>query len=263
MGLNIAYRDTGSGPGVVLAHCSSGSHREWDALGTLLQQEYRVIAPDLSGYGQSERWPENETFNPFIDVELLEALCDMADEAVHLVGHSYGGAMALEVARRHPHYVKSLSLIEPVCFHLLQPGRREQAWQQVHRVATAIIAAVQAGDQKRAADIFMGFWFGRLRWWFMPKKIKHTIIDSMDKVAHEFAVLDQLPMQLDDYKKITLPVLLIKGSRSQRPAAAIVEVLDELLPAAESVNIAGASHMSPLTHAGQVNELVYRFISGH
>src|SRR6185503_13326595 len=63
-GRRIAYQDTGSGPVVILAHCSGGSHREWASLVPELSTRYRVIVPDLLGYGASEPWPANAPLNP-------------------------------------------------------------------------------------------------------------------------------------------------------------------------------------------------------
>lgn len=257
----VAYTDTGRGPTVILAHGSGGSHRQWSSLAGHLQDQYRVLVPDLTGYGESEGWSETENFNPFIDVELLEALCEMAGEAVHLVGYSYGGAMSLEVARRGNAAIRSLSLIEPVSFHLLRPAGREQMWRKIHTVANAIGDAVKAGDKKRAANIFMPFWIGRITWWLLPRHSKQTITNAMDKVAHEFRVLDHLPMQPADYHKIELPIQLIMGARTRKPARTTIEVINEILPAVQLTIIKGAGHMVPFSHSSRINDIIYNYIS--
>ena len=50
-GIEIAYIDEGKGPAVVIAHCSSASHKEWLPLIDTLKSDWRVLAPDLIGYG--------------------------------------------------------------------------------------------------------------------------------------------------------------------------------------------------------------------
>ena len=61
-GVEIAYLDQGEGPIVIAAHCSSASHKEWLPLIDRLSSEWRVLAPDLIGYGRSGAWPEDKVF---------------------------------------------------------------------------------------------------------------------------------------------------------------------------------------------------------
>ncbi|MEJ2055435.1 MAG: alpha/beta hydrolase, partial [Calditrichaceae bacterium] len=92
--LRVAYVDTGSGTPVMLLHCSSASHKEWNKLTEHLVKNYRVAAPDLIGYGESERL-NNMNFDPYADVNMIINLANILNEPFHMVGHSYGGAMAL------------------------------------------------------------------------------------------------------------------------------------------------------------------------
>jgi pimeloyl-ACP methyl ester carboxylesterase len=85
-----------------------------------LADHYRVLTPDLLGYGWSEPSAVNTRFHPWSDLGALVALAGDADAPVHLVGHSYGGALALEAARTLGPRVQSLTLIEPMAFHLLR-----------------------------------------------------------------------------------------------------------------------------------------------
>lgn len=119
-GRAFAYQDVGVGPTVVLAHGSGASHREWAPVIAALHDRYRVVTPDLLGYGRSEVSPVNARFHPWSDLGALIALALRADGPVQLVGHSYGGALALEAARALGSRVGSLTLIEPVAFHLLR-----------------------------------------------------------------------------------------------------------------------------------------------
>ena len=98
-GVEIAYLDEGKGPAVIAGHCSSASHKEWLPLIEALKSDWRVLAPDFIGYGQSEPWPATEPFSIEADVEVLRAIAKKAKGPLHLVGHSYGAALALEAAR--------------------------------------------------------------------------------------------------------------------------------------------------------------------
>src|SRR6185503_3858197 len=185
-GRRIAYQSVGSGPAVILAHCSGGSHREWARLTALLSTRYRVIAPDLVGYGDSEPWPANATLHASVDANVLVVLARMVEEPVHLVGHSYGGAMALEAAKVLGARVKSLTLVEPVTFHLLRPTGRITEWYEIDQVGEKILKLMRMGQDAKAAAAFTTFWVGRMGWWMMGRRSRERMVRAIGKVAAEF-----------------------------------------------------------------------------
>ena len=67
---------------------------------------------------------------------------------MHLVGHSYGGGLALRIARERPEMVRSLTLVEPSCFHLLrQTGGHEQSlFREITEIADVVRNAVTTGN---------------------------------------------------------------------------------------------------------------------
>src|SRR5690606_8308695 len=94
----IAYFDTGRGTPVVLVHGSASSRRQWRALIPLLAGQYRVIAPDLHGYGESAGWTGPEPMRAEDEAEIIAALARRIGKPFHLVGHSYGGCISLVAA---------------------------------------------------------------------------------------------------------------------------------------------------------------------
>lgn len=260
-GVPIAYADEGSGPPVVLAHCSSGNHRMWSALTRELTGTHRVLAADFIGYGRSGRWPQGRPFEPDADLRVLMAMVEKAGGPVHLVGHSYGSALALEAGRVLGDGVRGMTLIEPVSFHLLKAGGCEGERKTIEDVARRTNAAVVAGDRRGAAAAYMGFWLGRFRWWLAPKKLKTPVIDTVDKVAMEFAAIEGLVVDsLAPYQAVRVPTLLLYGTRTRAPAKAVIRILERTLPSVRAEAIAGAGHMSPFTHQGAVNRLILAHI---
>src|SRR5689334_4946961 len=87
---------TGAGPSVLLVHSSGLSGRQWKRLERdLVRRGAAAIVPDLSGHGRSPSWPEPEPFSFHVDVDAIAALIGDEREEVHVVGHSYGGFVAL------------------------------------------------------------------------------------------------------------------------------------------------------------------------
>ena len=259
-GRQIAYQDVGSGPTIILAHCSGASHRVWAPFVAVFESRYRVIAPDLVGYGQSDPWPINARLHPWSDLSALVALAERASEPVHLVGHSYGGVVALEAARALGARVKSLTLIEPVAFHLLRLSGRMQEWQELSNVGREMMDALRLRRERGAAGVYMKYWVGRLRWWSMSPKARRRVLLTVGKVGAEFEAISGLSATAGDYRTINTPTRLIVGERTRKPAHAIVDELLELLPNSHRHVIPGAGHMSPLTHPESVAKLIARHV---
>ena len=259
-GRRIAYLDIGRGVPVILAHCSSASHREWTSLIADLSTRYRVLAPDLIGYGQSEAWSNQQSLDPMADANVILGLAELAGGPVHLAGHSYGAAVALEAARVLGRGTKSLTLVEPVAFHLLRQARRVAAWAEVCAVGGRVQAAVQMGRPRQAAAAYMSFWIGRMGWWVMPAKRRRAIVATVGKVAAEFGIMEEFQTTLAEYAGVGAPVRLIVGGRTRRPARAVTEVLMQVLPNAHDRVLPRAGHMSPYTHAADIRSLIVEHI---
>jgi pimeloyl-ACP methyl ester carboxylesterase len=75
-------------------------------------------------------------------------------------------------------------------------------------------------------------------------------------VALEFTIALDAPTSLQDYAEVTVPTLLIKGSKTRAPTRAVVDLLAAALPNATLESLKGASHMSPFTHPAELNRLI-------
>lgn len=118
-GRAVHYEDFGDGPTVILAHGAGRTHEHWAPVIAALSNRYRVVAPRLLGYGRLEPRSGSMRLHPWSDCAVLLALTEEVGESVHFVGHSYGATVALEAARALGRRTRSLTLIEPIAFHLL------------------------------------------------------------------------------------------------------------------------------------------------
>ena len=110
---------------VVALHCSLGSGRQWKALADELGRSHRFFAPDISGYG-ANGCALDLPLTLAEEIRALSGTLNDAEGPIHLVGHSYGGAIAFKIATcsAFAHRLRSLTLIEPVLPTLLVRERR-------------------------------------------------------------------------------------------------------------------------------------------
>src|SRR5687767_3335975 len=107
----LSARTQGAGNPVVCLHSSAGTHAQWQGLSHALSSRWQVLAPDLYGHGRSPQWPVAAMNTLHVDAQAVTALMEAAVPqidtcGVHLVGHSYGGAVAMQMALRHPSRVR-------------------------------------------------------------------------------------------------------------------------------------------------------------
>jgi pimeloyl-ACP methyl ester carboxylesterase len=260
-GISIKYFAAGIGEPVVLLHCTAGSGRQWADVAEALSPDFRVIAPDLCGYGGTTHWPGNGTFNLAVEADLVAAMLDMLGKPAHIVGHSYGGAVALQFAARHPRYLKTLTLIEPASFHLLRDGDDidEQAFREISDVGATVVNAVNCGDYQGGMRRFVDYWGGEGAWSSLPSSQRLALAGRINKVALDFWATTNDPMRQADLASLEMPTLVVSGGQSPFPTRRICFHLARMIPNVTARTVTSAGHMLPVTHAGDLLPL----IAGH
>jgi pimeloyl-ACP methyl ester carboxylesterase len=114
----LAAQVSGHGDLIVCLHSSTGSSAQWRGLTQTLAERWQLLGPDLHGHGRSPAWPADAGDTLHTDAAAVSARAGPG--RMHLVGHSYGAAVALQMALRHPQLVASLTLYEPVLFGMLR-----------------------------------------------------------------------------------------------------------------------------------------------
>lgn len=237
----------------IALHCSASSGRQWDALGRLLPLGIELVAPDLMGYDTGEPW--NPTVRTSLDSEALrlEPLLEEARHPVHLIGHSYGGAVALQLALRRPDKIGTLTLFEPVRFALLlhDPAYRPVG-EAIVRFGRGIADDASAGRMEQAAAAFIDYWSGQGAWSALSPGRRHAVAERMPKVGAEFNALFEDDVPAGAYATLSMPVRLISGSTSPLPARRVTDILARYCAHAQVVRLDGVGHMGPVTHPALV-----------
>lgn len=247
---------------VVLLHSSGMSSRQWGRLSDLLGRTHHVVAPDLLGSGANPPWPPDRLFDLSEDVDAIEALVHGLGRSVHVVGHSYGGLLALKLARRDPSRIRSLSVYDPVAFGVLHaandiPGLADLARAGSHPVFTDFAN----GGNDAWFEVFVDYWNGPGAWRGMTQAGRESFLRVGRKVFFEVWSLMHDRTPASAYASIAAPTLLLGGEASPPAARRVIAILGETLPRGRVLLTPGAGHMGPLTHAAFVNEAIVAHIT--
>ena len=264
-GTSIAYQRCGAGEPLILLHSSACSSHQWSALSTELQDEFQILAPDLHGYGANEPWQAGRRIRLADEAAIIEALAATCAAPIHLVGHSYGGAVALKAALDGRVALRSLVLVEPVAFNILWHSDPQAAryFGEIRDLSDSVWAAVSRGDRLDAITRFVDYWNGLGAWSRLTLAQQERLLATTPKIPQDFMAAITEPRTLADYGRLLLPTLLLHGSESPAPTRRIAGLLETVLPDVRTAAIPGAGHMAPLTHAGPVNAAIIEHLRSH
>jgi pimeloyl-ACP methyl ester carboxylesterase len=223
-GLPIRYFDAGprTSPTIVLLHGLGDSGETWASILPALARDYRVIAPNLAGFGQVPIPPEGMHFSVLTDY--LAGFLDAAGiERAILVGNSLGGAVAMRYAAHHPARVSRLFLLNTAGL----PIDHVEVFSPRTRAEASELAAASIGARRR-----------------LPAFILDDLVRRVADPARR-AYLDS-PERTDvsaDLRRLTMPITIIWGERDRLIPLASVAPLREAHPSAELVTLPNAGHV--------------------
>jgi len=240
----------GTGAPVLLLHGSASAAVMWAPAIDVLKAKFRVIAPDLVGYGRTDLWPDGCDFTVEDELRLLQPMLPR-EGPVHVVGHSYGGLVALHLALAGRIALRSLILIEPVAFFLLPHAGAQEAWAEIRALGDGYAAGIAAGDTEAALRQFIDYWAGRGAWDAMDETLRAQIRRSARKIVLDFQIAFTDP-GLEAVRALKCPVRIVSGGRTRAPTRRIASFLADELPSAELEVVADANHLLPVTHPGML-----------
>jgi len=280
-----------SKPLVIALHASASSARQWRALAARLEQPHdagtpatpgcRLLAVDLHDHGVGPAWTTDGTARPPLTLEdeatllapLLAAAgrvgeglrgADAASGGVHLVGHSYGGAVALKVASLYPQHVRSLVLYEPVAFRLLFDDPASHAETAEALAVTAHMQTrLERDDPEGAARHFIDYWSGSGTWQAMPASARAGVIERVPAVMQHFGALFNERQQAAAVSRLAMPVHVLVGERTVATARRIAQRLGALNAGITVEVLPDLGHMGPVTHAEPVAGHLARQVLRH
>lgn len=249
---------SGQGAAVILLHSSLSSSRQWLPLVELLASSFTVINIDILGYGAADKITDPENYNFSIEMERIQSVIQtvISNDAYHIVGHSCGGALALKIAVENPQKLLSLSLYEPVAFHLLVEG------SEAREVANRFAKEVDIEDPYLAAEKFTDFWNKKGFFKILPERMQHLMASDMKKVNLDFIALTSETYTSKELRKINAPVMMMVGLKSPQLSKTLADIIVSSLNNVELINF-NTGHMGPISRADIVQPNIAEFIKSN
>ncbi len=241
--------EAGTGAPVVLLHGPVPPSARWHHLAASLAQSFHVLALDLHGGGGSDG--QTAVAGPTLAEDAMRASEIMAQSAEpgHLVGYSYGAAVALRLALTQPDRVRSLTLIEPAAFHVLRSGPTVEWWlrDEIAEAAARIFEETSGAAGWPGHAQFAALWNGARTpppYRNEPPAARHGDFERVVR-AFKSAVAEQT--LLVAYHRVRAPTLILYGRNAPLLAATMPNARQAALDGAE--DISPAAHRDPLDAA--------------
>ena len=244
---------------VLAIHGSASTGRQWKPLAALFEGEREVLAPDLPGYGATDSGHGACGDGlPGRVAPLVDLLIDQS-RPVHLVAHSFGGAIALELMRYVPEAVRSMWLYEPVVPALLKTQGSAQDTALFSDLACLAELLDRASSQVAMAS-FVDFWHGLGGWSGLPATFQQVLAAQSGVVLRDFREAFLQSQQVFEGAPFPGPVNIVVGGCTKPHAARMAQILSDLLPGSHRITLDGLGHMGPCEEPDRVNPLIKQWI---
>ena len=261
-GITLEYEVAGSGDPVVLIH---GSHIA-DTFATLmtepvLKNRFRLIRYHRRGFAGSSHHVAPLSISGQA-ADCLGLLRQLGVQRAHLVGHSYGGAIALQLALEAPEAVRSLSLLEPALLDV-------PSGPQVSEMIGRYVQIYESGDKATAVDSFLcdvcGKDYRAALDDAVPGGFGQAVADADTFFGVELPALQDWTFSREDAARITQPVLAVLGASSDAVLPAFGEghqLLLEWFPQAKPFVLPRAAHLLHVENPQDMAQGLATFFTG-
>jgi 3-oxoadipate enol-lactonase len=259
--IELAYVDRGPGPVVLLVHGFPLDHSMWDAQIEALSKEYRVIAPDLRGYGESALGEVDDAVGVPLEryaddlAGLLDAL--KIAEPVVFVGFSMGGYIGWQFWRRHRDRVRALVMCDTRAVADNDEGRAMRLKMAAHVAEWGAAKVADAMEPKLFAEVTRSQRPDLVA--ATRRVITDTNVRAIAAAQLGMAARVDSTLLLAD---INVPTLILVGEHDVLSTRDEMSGLADKIPNAKFVEIAGAGHMAPVEDPAAVTVTLLSFLSG-
>ena len=255
----IDYDECGTGPAIVLVPGSCSTGAAWRPIISDLSGRFRCVTTSLLGYGGTVE--RRTASDPSIshEAEVLESVVRKAGGPVHLVGHSFGGLVALVVALRNRVPLSSLVILEAPAMELLRAEGEDRHYRLFRDMTEAYFAGFASGNAGAIAAM-IDFYGGPGTFASWPARVCAYAEQTTPVNMVDWASAYGFPLSAASLAAIRMPVLVARGSASHPAMQCANAILSECIDQATLVTIDGAAHFMIATHATEVAHLIAQHV---
>jgi pimeloyl-ACP methyl ester carboxylesterase len=259
-GYRFAYVESGSGRSVILVHGALGDYRSWDSLLEAGQPSARLIAYSRRYHAPNPWRPDDPPSSYETSASDLAAIIRALrlDRPV-LVGYSWGGGVALQVAIRFPGLVGGLVLAEPVADSMIEnPADRTSSAARTRATYAEALAQDPDRQPESAVRTLIEAWRGAGAWSRLSAPEREQLLENAHSIQSSAA--PQPALSCAAVGALGIPVLLVGAESSTPRFHDALDGLARCLPATERVTIPSAGHDFPRTHAAEFGTILAHFL---
>lgn len=256
MVVQVAHREVGTGPPVVLLHAFPLSSAMWLAQREELARDFRVITPDQRGFGGSPLGEDEPSLDRVVE-DVIALLDAKGLDRVVLGGLSMGGYVAMALLRSHPDRVSALVLADTRATADPEEGRRK-------RLSMAETLEASPDSDIVLTDVLPGL-LGATTQAERPMVVGRVkgLAEAAPAAAVAWAqrAMAARPDSFDVLRAVTVPTLIVVGEEDGLTPVADSEAMAAAMPGARLSVLAGAGHLSAVEIPDQFNAVVREFLS--
>lgn len=257
MALNVECLEAGAGPHVVLIHSSVAGAGQWRQLMKDLSGQFHLMAINLYGYGATDTWDDQRNQTLDDQASLIGEVLPDPQCRFSIVGHSFGGSVAMKAAAMFADRVDRLVLIEPNPFYLLSLEGRQAAFAEAVSLRDCIKEHGATGDWKTAAAVFADYWTGKGSWTAMSDDRQAKFATALQPNYHEWdAVMNETTPLAQWRDSLPSRTTVISAEDTVRSIAEIVALLNTACPHWHFEKLAKGGHMAALTRPEAMTPLI-------
>ncbi len=252
----VEYSDEGAGPPVILLHSSGTGREQWRRLTKQIAHRYRLIAVNQMGYGETSAWPATRAQTLADQARLVETIAATIDGPLSLIGHSFGGAVAMKAALALQERIRCLVLFEPNVFYLLAMHGNHGAYAEIKAVRDHFKRQGENGDWESVAADFIDHWNGKGTWAAVNESRRAALLRAMTHAFHEWDSVFDETTPVEAWAPLAERTDVIVSANTRASIHGIAEILRNNLAGVSYVEIPEGGHMAPVTRPDLVNPVL-------
>ncbi|QUM76088.1 alpha/beta hydrolase [Moritella sp. 24] len=250
------YEQQGSGSPIVFIHGSYATTSTWKKIVQQLAETHHCISIKLPGHCGTP--DPNDFAAPDINTELRiieSVVAELTEQPIHLVGHSFGGVVALALALKGAVSIRELTLFEPVATWVFKSVGDQAMTAKVNTFVQGYRKAISNNDAYVCGKV-IDFWGGKGSFDPLPDFIKDGMVPLTANNHRHWTLCENTHKARENLNTLAIPTRLVCGSKSNPVAQAITRYLGQEIPNNKQYTISGASHFLVTSHAAECLNII-------